>query len=139
MWLFCRFEVITLISFYFLVFLDFHFIKVILLQISWSAFHPKIRGDAIDIKQMNLKTNKSFVFSFWQKNGVLLTKISMFYKEWSVKNSLLTLVGMSMVFHVYMVIACIYKNLNLIKMGRFFTANRSTKYTFMKQKCILYS
>ena len=47
---------------------------------------------------MNLKTNKSFVFSFWQKNGVLLTKISMFYKEWSVKNSLLTLVGMPMVF-----------------------------------------
>ena len=44
---------------------------------------------------MNLKTNQLFVFHFWQNNDFLLTETSTSFKECSVKNSYLALVGMS--------------------------------------------
>ena len=101
------------------------------------------------MKKINLKTNKFFVCHFWWKNGVSLTESSTSFKEPSVKNSLLELIEMctfiencilnTMVIRVRMIIgkssiASVSKNQNLIQtlheMGRFFTANRSTKYDF---------
>ena len=83
----------------FLVFAEFHIIKVIRSRYDGSIFIPKIRSDTVDMKHINLKTNCFLYFIFGQKNGVSLTESSL--KDSIVKNILQELAGMSMFIENY--------------------------------------
>ena len=95
LWHYCGFEVIVSKMLYFLVFAEFHIIKVIRSRCDGSIFIPKIRKDTIDMKPMNLKTKFSLYFIFGKKNGVLLTESSTSLKDFIVNNSLQALTRMS--------------------------------------------